>query len=97
MSRTDNKTEVCPPCGTAEALEDYLGTGAMSQEEWVKNRARPPRGFSKDLLDMRKAEELSKTKKCIHIWDALNCDECKDKGVACEAVICVLCGEVSLF
>lgn len=25
LSRRDNKTEICPACGTREALEDYCG------------------------------------------------------------------------
>lgn len=25
ISRVDNKTEICSPCGTDEALEDYFG------------------------------------------------------------------------
>lgn len=56
MSRTDNKTEVCPPCGTAEALEDFLGTGAMPQADWVKNRAKVAIEFAGDVFDMRRAE-----------------------------------------
>lgn len=27
ISRRDNKTKICPDCGTAEALEDLLGKG----------------------------------------------------------------------
>lgn len=26
LSRRDNKTLICPGCGTAEALEDYFGS-----------------------------------------------------------------------
>lgn len=25
VSRTDNKTEICSPCGTEEALDDWFG------------------------------------------------------------------------
>jgi predicted RNA-binding Zn-ribbon protein involved in translation (DUF1610 family) len=36
LSRTDNKTYVCSPCGTAEALEDFAsnGTNLRSQTNW---------------------------------------------------------------
>lgn len=27
ISRDDNETELCPMCGTTEALEDYFGVG----------------------------------------------------------------------
>ena len=51
MSRTDNKTEVCPPCGTAEAMEDFLGSGAMPQREWaVKTQSTE---FVQDVREMR--------------------------------------------
>ena len=53
LSRTDNKTEVCSPCGQAEALEQYLAE-ITPQYQWVKNR---PREFVGDILAMRKAEE----------------------------------------
>lgn len=57
-SRTDNKTEICSPCGQAEALEDFLGTGLMMQSEWVKNRGKVPPEYAGDLIEMRKAEAL---------------------------------------
>lgn len=34
LSRTDNKTFICDPCGTAEAVEDFT-TGLRPQTEWV--------------------------------------------------------------
>ena len=55
MSRTDNKTEVCSPCGQAEALEDFLAE-VTPQEEWVKNRAKVAIEFAGDVLAMRQAE-----------------------------------------
>lgn len=35
LSRTDNTTHVCSTCGTAEAMEDYLGSGPTPQTAWV--------------------------------------------------------------
>lgn len=34
LSRTDNKTEVCSACGTAEAMEDWLDGGCRPQSSW---------------------------------------------------------------
>ncbi len=34
LSRTDNKTYVCSPCGTEEALEDALSGAVMAREDW---------------------------------------------------------------
>lgn len=34
ISRTDNKTEICSDCGTAEALEDFSGVGCKAKELW---------------------------------------------------------------
>jgi ribosomal protein S27AE len=33
LSRTDNKTEICPRCGTAEAMDDYQGM-LDPQDKW---------------------------------------------------------------
>lgn len=33
-SRLDNKTYICSPCGTDEAMRDYLGNGLMPLTEW---------------------------------------------------------------
>jgi len=55
LSRTDNKTEICSPCGQAESIEDFL-TVIMPQSEWVKNKAEVPSEFVGDILDMRKVE-----------------------------------------
>lgn len=35
LSRTDNKTQICPDCGTREALES-IGIGPDEQEEILK-------------------------------------------------------------
>lgn len=56
LSRTDNKTEVCSPCGEAEALEEYLGPRLMSQEEWTVKNVTPPREFERDVREMRSVE-----------------------------------------
>lgn len=37
LSRADNETYVCSPCGTAEAMEDFLGG---ERQPWVL-RERP--------------------------------------------------------
>jgi RNA polymerase subunit RPABC4/transcription elongation factor Spt4 len=37
MSRTDNKTEICSPCGTGEAIEDWTG-GLTPQSRWLINQ-----------------------------------------------------------
>jgi hypothetical protein len=34
ISRTDNKTEICSECGTAEALQDFLEGGCTKKEDW---------------------------------------------------------------
>lgn len=34
LSRTDNETEVCSECGTAEALQQFTGEGLTAQEAW---------------------------------------------------------------
>ena len=38
LSRTDNETEICSDCGTAEGLEDWYGHGCMSQAAWAVNK-----------------------------------------------------------
>ena len=58
LSRTDNKTEVCSPCGQAESLEEYLGTGLMPQEEWSVKNVTLPREFDRDVREMRSVEIL---------------------------------------
>jgi len=30
LSRVDNETYICPPCGTGEALRDYFGVPAYT-------------------------------------------------------------------
>lgn len=35
LSRTDNKTEICSPCGTQEGLEDWMDGGHKPQSSWV--------------------------------------------------------------
>ena len=35
LSRTDNKTEICSSCGTAEALEQFVGA-LMPQSQWAE-------------------------------------------------------------
>lgn len=39
LSRTDNRTEVCSPCGTEEALQQMNGHPSP-QDEWPLNRGR---------------------------------------------------------
>ena len=34
LSRRDNKTEICPACGTSEALEDYAGVRYDGKVYW---------------------------------------------------------------
>lgn len=34
LSRKDNKTEICPECGTAEAFERFLGTEYTGDKYW---------------------------------------------------------------
>lgn len=33
LSRTDNETEICPDCGTREALEDWANWKEMKERE----------------------------------------------------------------
>jgi hypothetical protein len=89
ISRTDNETEICSACGTAEALEEFLAE-IMPQEEWVKNRASVSPEFAGDVLDIRKAEEMSS---CAHDWEPSNCEECEAEGVNCNLFHCYRCGE----
>ena len=35
LSRTDNTTNICSACGTAEAMGDYMGTGLIPQSQWL--------------------------------------------------------------
>jgi len=37
ISRRDNKTEICPECGTAEAFEDYFGISYSGDAYWSDN------------------------------------------------------------
>lgn len=37
LSRTDNNTEICSPCGELEALEDYVHGSPMPQQDWLIN------------------------------------------------------------
>ena len=34
LSRRDNKTYICPDCGTAEAFEDYFGIEYEGKKYW---------------------------------------------------------------
>jgi hypothetical protein len=34
LSRADNHTHICSPCGTAEGMEDFLHGSVASKEEW---------------------------------------------------------------
>lgn len=34
LSRVDNKTEICSPCGTDEGLRDFIEHHLPSTEEW---------------------------------------------------------------
>ena len=35
LSRIDNATNICPPCGTAEALEDFAGVPLIPKSAWA--------------------------------------------------------------
>lgn len=37
LSRTDNLTEICSPCGELEALEDHMYGSPTPQEDWLIN------------------------------------------------------------
>ncbi|MAG72853.1 hypothetical protein CL620_00935 [archaeon] len=45
LSRSDNSTYICSPCGTHEALEDFSGVGAIDKDLWPHIR-RADRGIS---------------------------------------------------
>ena len=34
ISRTDNKTDICTPCGQTEAMEDFIYKTIKTQEMW---------------------------------------------------------------
>lgn len=36
LSRTDNETEICPDCGTREALEATFGCDKAAQDKVIK-------------------------------------------------------------
>lgn len=38
LSRTDNKTLVCDPCGQREALEQYYNGAPVPQSYWQKGK-----------------------------------------------------------
>ena len=42
ISRTDNKTDICTPCGQTEAMEDYIYKTIKTQEMWPTHQ-----GFAK--------------------------------------------------
>lgn len=92
LSRTDNKTEVCPPCGTAEAMEDFLGSGAMPQEEWAVKNVAISREFARDVREMRSVEILEIVTCSHESWAWLDCAECRDKGETCDQKVCADCG-----
>lgn len=53
VSRVDNMTEICSPCGTDEALGPKREV--MGYDGW-KN---PPNMFDADIAEMREAERLT--------------------------------------
>jgi hypothetical protein len=34
LSRVDNETYICSPCGTAEAMRDFIGAAPIPPSEW---------------------------------------------------------------
>jgi hypothetical protein len=38
LSRVDNKTYICTPCGTDEAMRDFTGAGPVPLDEWPIER-----------------------------------------------------------
>lgn len=54
MSRLDNRTEICSPCGTAEAMEEFINGKPMPMSEWIVTF----RDFGNDLTQMRRVEML---------------------------------------
>lgn len=41
ISRTDNKTPICSPCGTLEALEDFATHAVTPQARWATEAGAP--------------------------------------------------------
>jgi transposase-like protein len=39
ISRRDNKTPICPDCGTAEAFEDYFGDTYTGEKYWEEDES----------------------------------------------------------
>jgi len=39
ISRRDNKTPICPDCGTAEAFEDYFGDIYTGEKYWEEDES----------------------------------------------------------
>ena len=37
LSRTDNKTNICSPCGSLEAMQDFFHDGCTAQSKWPTN------------------------------------------------------------
>lgn len=86
LSRVDNKTEVCPPCGVSEAFEGMFSE--LSFDGWKS----PPNKFDQDLHDLLEAEALA-VKTCDHLeWRWLDCDECRETIGECGEKVCVSCG-----
>lgn len=73
-------------------MEDFLGSGAMSQAEWVKNREVLSRQFDQDVHDMRSVEILEIVTCSHESWHWLDCAECQDAGETCDQKVCADCG-----
>lgn len=68
-SRTDNKTEVCPACGHAEAMEVMAGT-LVPQDRWQP--ALPTNG---DCADCGKP--VREARAWWHLKRGMVCDPCR--------------------
>lgn len=41
LSRRDNQTDICPDCGTAEAMEDFARQPYTGPVYWIKEQEQP--------------------------------------------------------
>ena len=59
ISRRDNKTEICPDCGTREALEDFNNHNNPKLRVWWNSDFGKP-AFNRDVRSVAEAKEILK-------------------------------------
>jgi hypothetical protein len=59
MSRRDNFTDICPECGTAEAMEDFAAGGAGAERWLLENPSRSRYWRTPEEVEKMRREALS--------------------------------------